>query len=166
MAHRTYTEEDQARAAITLIVNDGNIKRTARELLMPVSTVRLWKEKWEREGYPDLEATPPPPEDMLSKMERLHDRSMDLLEDRVRIKDISSRDLVGVVKILSEKISMIKGLPSQRTETVHTFPSVSELQNALKLYIGEIVDSAHTRQEEIIDAVAEEETPLPLTKGE
>ena len=165
--HRSYTEDDQAKVAITLLVNEGNIKRTARELLMPISTVRQWKTKWEVEGYPNTEQTLlPSDEDSYTKLERLHDRAIDLLAARVRAQDIQSRDLIQAIKIISDKLSMIKGLPSSRSETVHTFPDMKVLQDSLHSYIGEIVDSAHQRQEEIVDAEIVEDDQLSLTKGE
>lgn len=52
MGKRFYSDEEKARVHVALTVNEGNVSRTARDTGVAESTVRDWKQAWERDGVP------------------------------------------------------------------------------------------------------------------
>jgi hypothetical protein len=161
MARRVYTEKDQARVAVLLQGNEGNIKRTARETGVAISTVRGWKQRWELEGYPEAveAAIPEVRQDYLLSLKEIVALAADRLKDVLQApgSKISAKDLAWIVSITGDKIRIIEGQPTSRHETVHALPPVEEYREKMRGFLAEIVEAADIRQAEVIDVGLAEE---------
>lgn len=155
MSRRVYTEKDKAKVAVLLQGNDGNIKRTARESGVAISTVRGWKQAWEREGLPEKieEAVPEARADILLELKEIVSLAMNRLKEELAKPGtkISAKDLAWVTGVFVDKIRVIEGQATTRHETVHELPPVEEYRDRMRGFLVEIVEAANIRQAEVID---------------
>lgn len=114
-----YSDEDKARVNLSLQVHDGQVKPTARDTGIPISTVRLWKQQWERDGVPQSVemALTEAKDDFVENASRVRDKALERLGQVIETSD-KPRDLATVVGILDDKIARARGLPTSRTENV------------------------------------------------
>lgn len=151
---RLYDDEDRARTAVLLEANNNNAKKTAREMGIPLSTVRTWRRQWNATGYPagmeDL-ATPIRSE-FADAMKDVRWQMLDALQEQVHRRQLKGRDLIVGIGILSDKIQILTGLATSRAEkkvTQTSTPNPDEMAKVLASYIGNTVESAETRVGEI-----------------
>jgi hypothetical protein len=151
---RVYTEKDQARVAVVLQGNDGNIKRTARETATPINTVRAWKTKWEKDGYPEAveEAIPAATEELLTDLKEAVRLGTRLVVEKLREGKVDAKTAAWITGVYIDKIRLYEGQPTQRTETVHALPQAEEARELMRGVLAEIVEAAENRQADIIDA--------------
>src|SRR5690242_16807835 len=79
----TYTEAELARLYVTLVTNEGNVKRTSRDTGIPESTVRRWKQTWEAEGPPKLDEVEQVAADMVTETEAVRDLALQKIKERL-----------------------------------------------------------------------------------
>jgi transposase-like protein len=145
-----YTEQDRARVFVVLTANGGNVKRTARDTGLPISTVGLWKRAWEEQGPPDVNEVEVAAGDFVDSAARVRDKALAELERK--IPDATPSALVATVGMLQDKISLARGLATSRSETVHALPPAEDIAKALSEAFQVAIDSARLRDAEIIDA--------------
>lgn len=164
MAGRAYTAEEKAAGIAQLAANDGNIKRTARELDLPVSTVRHWKKETEQGVLPAKvqEALPAAVESSVEEMSRVRDLTLGAIEAKVASGDAKLGELNAVFGTLSDKIRLVQGLPTDRREVVSELPDASAFARTLGNFLGDIVAAAHERHGAIEDADFEEQAEEAL----
>jgi hypothetical protein len=151
MARRIYTEDEQAQVALILQVNRGALRTTARETGIPVGTLRDWKMKWEKEGYPDVSDLPDLPDFVVVATE-VRDLMLVKLREKVEAGQATARELVTGIGVLEDKIRVAKGLATNRTETV-AVQSIDAKELAKEL--AQFVDSsaaAIQQRADVIDA--------------
>lgn len=162
MAGRTtYTEADKARIYVVLTANDGNVKRTARELGFPESTVRNFKR--------EFETNPPSPQAVEARDIAAGDYTGDLEQIRQelatalrkQIPEMKGKDLAVALGIVDDKLTRARGLATERTETVHRLPSAEELALAGQILAQGAIEAARQRQQEIMEANVREQPALP-----
>jgi hypothetical protein len=139
-----------ARAYLVLEMNQGNVKRTARDLNLPESTVRRWRDMWLEDGPPDLELVDVEATDFVENAERVRDKALTVLEGKLDSATPSA--LVATIGMLQDKVSIAKGLATSRTETVHALPSPTEIANVLGAVLQGAIQAAQARDADIIDA--------------
>ena len=148
-----YAEADKARAFICLQANQGNIKRTARDTGIPVSTIRHWKTQWEAEpdSSPDVALVTEATNDFLSEAERVRDTALRELERKIPSATPSA--LVATVGMLTDKIALVRGLATTRVEHKHVLPAPEELKELVDGFVRGAVEAAQRRELEadIID---------------
>lgn len=152
---RTYTEQDQARVAVVLQGNGGNVKRTAKDTGVPIATVRDWKRKWESEGFPKNmeELTSFVRDDFIGEATEVRWLMLEHLREKAERRELNGRDLLMGIGILTDKINVLSGMATSRTEHVElSLPDPQELAKALATFIGQTVESAVVREEEIEEA--------------
>lgn len=114
-----YSEQDKARVHLSLQVHEGQVKPTARDTGIPISTVRLWKQQWERDGVPEsvemalVEAT----DEFVEHATRVRNRALERVEELIESSD-KLRDVTIAFGIVEDKLIRAKGLPTSRTENV------------------------------------------------
>lgn len=153
MARRTYTDRDKAIVFAELQVNDGNVKRTARNTGIDVSAVRRWKLEWEANGVPqsvsaevELVAS-----DFISDSVRIRGKLLMRLE---KVLDEGERatipQLVTGIGVLSDKIRAYESL-SETKKVEHSFalPPVEELRELFSGLVVGMLDAARERSAEI-----------------
>lgn len=163
MARRVYTETDQAFIAVCLQANAGNIRKTARETGVPVSTVRDFRDKWEAEGYPEpVEGElPAVRRTFIEDAKEVRQLMIERLREKVERGEVTARDLISGIKELTDKINVMEGMATSRTEVVQSLPDARELAAELAAFIDRTVDDAVERAN-AIDADWEEDQPLQL----
>jgi len=147
----TYTEEDRAFVYVTLLANDGNVKRTARDTGIPEQTVRRWKAEFE-ENPPDQEAVSKQADEQVADMERVEKLALSELERKIRAGEAKVSELITVVGVLNDKKTRAKGAATSRTEHRVALPSREEIAELLGGAVATAIQAAEQRQEEIVDA--------------
>lgn len=149
-----YSDSEKARVFAELTTNDGNIKRTARNLGMPVSTVRYFKQKWETEGVPKevSEAIPAIVTEFVEDAERVRDKMLIALEDAVDKGDIKPREMITALGVLTDKIRAMRGLDAKKVEHSISLPDVEEMRELFSGIVGEVVGAAERRANELSEA--------------
>lgn len=172
MARRVYTDRDRALVYTTLTANEGNVKRTSRETGIPIATVRDWKQKWEKGGLPDTveEALPAVAEEFTADATRIRNKALIRLEQKIDADQVGAKDLLVAVGVLTDKVRLVEGKATSRTENVSsgTLP-VDEVRELFAGFVKGVVEAAATRadvisstEEEPIDAEWEQAPPLAL----
>lgn len=160
---RTYNDNDRARVYAELTINEGNVKRTARHLELPVSTVRNFKKQWDAEGLsPQVAAQLPLVIDEFTvAAERVRDKALASLEQKIEAGDLTGAALVATIGMLQDKLRAIKGLDVKRVEHTLELPNADEIRGLFSGVIGELVGAAQERAVEIEDAEWEPAKALP-----
>lgn len=168
MPGRTYTAEDKAQIIAYLEANDGNVKRTARDLGVPEQTVRDLKRKASRGQLPATvsAAVPAAVEGTLDDFERIRNKTLIALEMELDEhlnngglgKDsLKARDLITITGVLTDKIRLMQGQATSRHEAVSVGPTPDEIGQAVAEYLGSAFENALAREADIEDAEFEEQ---------
>lgn len=155
MAGRTtYTEADRARVYVALTVNDGNVKRTARETGVPESTVRNFKREFEA-NPPSAEIVEASTSDYTADLEIIRTELVAALRKEIPV--MKGRELAVALGIVDDKLTRARGLATERTETVHRLPSAEELALAGRMLVQGALEAAHQRQQDILESSVREQ---------
>lgn len=152
MARKTYTDKDRALVYAELAVNEGNIKRTARNLGMTTTTVRRWRDQWERTGVPDTVSAEVAvvASDFLSEAIRIRGKLMNRLENLLDDEKVSSREVVTAIGILSDKIRAYEALEQvQKVEHSIALPPAEEIRELFTGMLEGVVLAAQQRAAQI-----------------
>jgi len=150
---RTYTDRDKAIVYAELTVNEGNVKRTARNTGIDSSAVRRWKMEWEANGVPEavnaeveLVAS-----DFVSDAVRIRGKLLQKLEAVLDAGDRATiPQLVTGIGVLSDKIRAYEAITETRkVEHTLALPPVEELRELFSGLVGGMLDAARTRAAEI-----------------
>lgn len=156
MSKRTYTDQNRAAVYAALQVNNGNVKRSARETGVPISTVRDWKREWEDGGLPEevSEALPQVVEDIVEAFVRVRDKGLLELERQIERGDLKGSALVAAVGMMTDKIRLYQGQATQVREERMELPPPEQLRELVAGFFSGIVSAADERAGEIIEAEA------------
>lgn len=148
---RVYTDEDRAAVLAELAVNDGNVKRTARALGIPVPTVRRWRDNWVREGVPPetSAALEVASNDFLEDAKRIQHKLLVVLEHKVDSGDVTTRDVSTALGILTDKIRAYQQVPTGKVEHVFQLPPPEEIRALFASAVEGVVTAAKVRAAEI-----------------
>lgn len=154
MARRSYSDSDRALVFAELTVNEGNIKRTARNLGIPVSTVRYFKQQWDENGLQSAvaEALPAVYEENLERMERIQSKLMTAIEQALDDGTLKGKELLTGFGIFTDKIRAFKGLDTKKVEHTFELPNPEEVRALFGGVVEELVGAARERAAEIEDA--------------
>jgi transposase-like protein len=149
--NRVYTDEDRAAVLAELAVNDGNVKRTARALGVPVPTVRRWRDNWVREGVPPetSQALVPAAGNFLEDATRIQHKLLIVLEKKVDDGDVTTRDVSTALGILTDKIRAYQQVPTGKVEHVFQLPPPEEIRALFASAVEGVVAAAQNRAAEI-----------------
>lgn len=154
----TYTDEQKAQAYVTLAANEGNVKRTARDIGVPSSTIRRWRDEWQRqESLPSHEAVTEAMGDFADKAESIRWKA--LVELERQLTAAKPADLIKVIGILDDKITRARGLADRTVEHRHVLPSADELRELVQGFAEATRQAALERADDIIDAEIVEQAP-------
>lgn len=149
----------------------GNVKRTARECYLSVSTLRTWINSWDwRDGaYQNPPATPSDEEklEMAEGASVVEDykviRGMALARAKEIVGKSTSLDHLGrIIKDMSDRIERSEGLaaPAAELNVNHRLALTEGAGQALMGLVTKSLNDVAQRREEIIDA-----EPLQLDAG-
>src|SRR6266576_2690018 len=160
---RQYSDRDKALVLAELEINEGNIKRTARNLNMPISSVRYYKQQWEQGGVPSTvaEALPEVVGEFVADAERIRDKLLLALEVAVDEGKIKPSEIVTAIGVLTDKIRAARGLDAKKVEHSISLPDAEEMRVLFAGVIGEVVGEAQTRTDELVIIDGEWESAEP-----
>lgn len=174
-----YNPTEKARVKAILDANGGNVKRTSRETGIGPQTIRLWKQKWEREGVEPAVADilPEITKDIVESIVRVRDKALIKLEQAIDANELKGRDLIVAVGVLTDKERLIQGQATSRTEnsSAGALPAAEAREMFKGLALGLIeaaeqraatISSAVEREEPIEDAEWEQVDPRQLVAAE
>jgi transposase-like protein len=162
----TYTDDELARLYVALTANEGNVKRTARDTGVPESTVRKYRDQWEREGPPNVGEVEAAVTDFTADAERVRNKALASIEEKIPGAKVG--ELTTLVGVLDDKIQRARGLAIGRVEHVHTLPPAEEIKAVLGAVFQGSLEAASQRESEIVDAEiisVEEQAPKALPAG-
>jgi transposase-like protein len=151
---RKYTESDRAAVYVSLQVNDGNVKRTARETGYPESTVRLWKKDFSTKGPPSADAVATVSADFVADGERIRNKALLRAEEMVddRSTNLKLAELTALSGMLTDKLNTARGLDVRRVEHQHRLPDAEEARELMRGFASELIAMSASRDGEIVDA--------------
>jgi transposase-like protein len=154
----TYTDDHKASVYVVLASNEGNVKRTSRDTGVPISTIRRWRDEWERlDSLPDPVALEKAVGDFTERATTLRDKALDELERQLHTA--KPGDLIKIIGILDDKITRSRGLADRTVEHRHVLPSADELHALVTGFAEASRQTALTRAADIIDAEVVEQAP-------
>jgi len=160
-----YTNEAKAAAFAQLEMNEGNVKRTARDLGLPISTLRRWRDEWEKgESLPAAEDLIQATGDFLQDAERVRNLALQKMEAKLLNGEGTVAQIATVMGILDDKIARAKGLADRVTEHKITLPSRDDIVAALSGLQQAAIEAAAERDEVIVEAELVEAKALPPAK--
>jgi transposase-like protein len=151
-----YDEASRARVYTTLLANEGNVKRTARETGVPESTVRRMKQEFET-NPPSVEAVEAAAADFISTAKEVRDLALQRIKERLESSDKKEQgtlpQLSTVLGVLDDKITRVEG-PTQRTQVdhIHHLPSADEARALLGGLLQGAIEGGRLRQAALADA--------------
>lgn len=149
MAGARYTDRDRAIVFAELSVNEGNVKRTARNTGIPVATVRRWRNDWAHEGVPEVvvEAGQQFVGEFLPDAVRIRGKLLEALEAILdRGEKATIPQLTTGIGILSDKIRAYEAIAeTQKVEHKIMLPPAEELQELFSGLLTGVVEAAKTR---------------------
>jgi transposase-like protein len=105
---RTYSDDERAAALAALAANGGNLKRTARELGVPINTLRRWREGT---AHPEAVANATPKKAALAELLEGHAyRLLELAMEPDRLADATMPQLMTAFGIAVDKMRLLRGM--------------------------------------------------------
>lgn len=161
---RQYTKLDRAKVYWQLNANGNNLKRTAREMGVPVPTIRAWRKKWDAgEDIPEalpVEKNPYDPEafDYLAALKDLRMQTIMRLADQI----LHSQSLDHLTKLLAtidRDLDRAENKPDRLGGSVNInvrLPSAEETANLLSGLVNNTLSDIDQRHGEILELEATE----------
>lgn len=164
-----YTPQQEAQVYLNLILNDGNITKTARETGMSRTTIYAWKKRWDTEGLgDDVRAMVDDQNNLFAaEAEALSFKALAKLAELIEMANEPKH--IGMVNAamgtLFDKVRLSKGLATRKTEHQVTLPSPEEARELLGGLARELGNAAAQRRGvvEVLDVEVVEEQPAVLT---
>lgn len=148
-----HSQETKYWAYVIWKANGENAYRASKETGINESTIRSWVKVWRTEGIPE-EANDIIAEiatDHTGRLAQVRDKALERLLQVIpdaTEKQIGS--LATVVGIMEDKIRLVAGLPTSRSETTQRNALPSKEQ--MKEFVDQLVEASNTRTAEIVDA--------------
>jgi transposase-like protein len=167
---RQYTTLDKAKAYWQLQANGNNLKRTCREMGIPVPTLRSWRKKWDvGEDIPPVLPVEENPYDLenFDHVGALKDlRKQAILRIAEQILHTNSLDhLTKLLATIDRDLDRIENKPAMNSGSVNInvrLPSAEETAKLLSGLVENTISDIDKRHGEIIDMEADEITEKPM----
>jgi transposase-like protein len=108
----SYSDEEKASALTLLAVNNGNVKRTARALGLPRSTLTAWA-KSRGTGAGVAKLCHFKKESLADKFEEVAHALLDAALDKAKTEDAPLLDLTIAVGICVDRMLLLRGQPTR-----------------------------------------------------
>lgn len=131
MRRRVYTHEDKAAVLVALDWNEGNALRAAKQMDIPVATLRSWVRRGVSSDVITLRDEKK--QSLIDKLEDLAHRALDLLLERLQttsVRQLSARQLVIIAAIAVDKMLMLNSKKDSQDNT-HTSVLVDDIAASL-----------------------------------
>lgn len=150
-SRRTYDDRDRAAVFAELTVNDGNVYRTSKNLGIPNTTVKRWKEEWERGGVPEEVQTAliPVVTDFLEDTTRIRNKLLAKIEELLDQDRMTPAQVATAFGILTDKIRAYENIPTQKVEHSLSLPAPEQLRELFLGAVEGVVEAATQRAADI-----------------
>jgi transposase-like protein len=137
---RTWTPRQKAEALLLLAQNEGNVKRTARQLNIAPSVMRDWRDRSKEDPDFAVEAAKsdvfeemaPKYQSVIEKHLTLINRGLDAAINSGEVPELKDLyRLAGTMNMLTQNLGIMKGEATGRTEHVHTL-DLTDVPNQLQ----------------------------------
>lgn len=167
MAKRVYNDGDKAAVWTALQVNKGNVAATHRDTGVPEQTIRDWKKQWD-EVPPEFDEQVITAEiqGFLQKAESVRDMLLEKYSAALAANKVSPDKMPVHIGIFIDKVQLLRGLATSRTENTVALPSAEELKQLFRGMVQGALEAQNERDEDIIDVELEEQAEpkaLPRT---
>lgn len=160
MAKRVYNDGDRAAVWTALQINKGNIAATHRDTLVPEQTIRDWKKGWEVEPPQfDEQVLNDEIASFLQKAESVRDTLLEKYAAALAANKVSPDKMPVHIGIFIDKVQLLRGLATSRTENTLALPSPQEMQQLFKGMVQGALEAQNERDEDIIDVKLAEQAP-------
>lgn len=139
MERRQYSDNDKATALAALDANGGNVSKTARQLGIPNTTLTEWRDGRIHDDVTVLRKRKK--EELVGRLVEIAHLLIDAMPDK--IKDANLQQSATTLGITIEKIQLLDGSPTERTEVTD---NLSDDERASR--IATILDRARTRRDQ------------------
>lgn len=147
-----YSDKDRALVYTTLLSNEGNVKRTARDTGVNETTVRRWKADFVT-NPPPVEAVEEAVNDFIADAKRVRNKAVKEIERQIDAGIFKGAALVTVVGVLDDKIARVESpVRKSQVDHIHHLPSADEARALLGDLLTGAIDSGRIRQAELVDA--------------
>jgi transposase-like protein len=148
-----YTDDDRARVNAALTINDGNVRKTARETGLPITTVRDWKKDWGRSGVPAVVEAKTEKAIAEFVAEAADVRALAL----ARLKEVlpletKAKDLAVIVGIMDDKVRLATNKPTSISLNQTGLPAPEEVRALFAGYALGALESSRQRERDILEA--------------
>lgn len=116
---RQYSDNDKATALAALDANGGNLRRTSKQLGIPLATLQRWRDGQVNEDVTDLRTHKKG--DLADKYEQVVNAYIDHLLKPDTISSAKAGEASAVAGTATDKMRLLRGLP---TEIVSIIPDV------------------------------------------
>lgn len=167
MAKRVYNDGDKAAVWTALQVNKGNIAATHRDTGVPEQTIRDWKKQWEVEPPEFDEAVISAEiEGFLQKAESVRDTLLEKYAAALAANKVSPDKMPVHIGIFIDKVQLLRGLATSRTENTVALPSAEEMKQLFRGMVAGALEAQSERDGDIIDAeLVEQAEPKALAQS-
>lgn len=161
---RRFSDADKATGLTLLAANQGNIKRTARELDISPVTLRRWRDQDLRGvGGPTEQQKEVAVGDFVEAATRIRNKALVQLEQALDRGDVRPADLNKIMGTLDDKIRLAQGMPTSRVEQQSSLPSKAEMAELMGAAVAGAIEAARSRQN-VIQAEVVRELPAPAKR--
>lgn len=138
MDRRQYSDKDKATALTVLDANGGSLRKTAREIGIPPTTLKEWKDGRVNPHVAELRTVKKG--ELAERFDDATDMMLDVLHEK--LKDATLQQVVTSIGILQDKSQLLKGRPTDRTEVLD---NLSDDERASR--VAALLDRARTRRD-------------------
>ena len=154
---------------VVLTANEGNVKRTARETEIPESTIRRWRDEWEKNGPPSVDSLEIVAGDFVDEAKGIRALGLSALKGKLELlvknpKDVNVAQVTTLVGILTDKIDRAAGLLPSGAQGNAPALDRAAIRELLVGYTQAMQNLSEQREAEIIEAEIVEQPALPSGK--
>lgn len=139
---RKYSDIEKASALITLDSNGGNLFRTSQELQIPRKTLESWAKDRAGNNWSVAEMRQENTKSVADMFEGIVRKYLTHADDPFVIASTTGRDAIFAAAIATDKMQLLRGLPTSITENVERNELTVILAGALEgaLDLPEVID--------------------------
>ena len=149
---RRFTEADKAHGLTVLAANDGNIKRTSRDLGVNTATLRRWREQARHGDGPSEALVIAAVGEFVTDAKRIRNKALMHLEALIDAGKVPPAVLNNIMGTLDDKIRLAQNMPTSRVEQTSAIPDRETLKELMGAAIQGAIEAAEKRHDIIVEA--------------
>jgi len=136
-----------------LVANGGNVKRTSRDTGVSPAAIRSWRGKQEQGHGVAVALIEDASAQFVVDATRVRNKALVQMERLIDEGKVNAATLNTIFGTLTDKIHLVQGLPTNRTEhTGSTLPDAEQLKALMQPFVANAIVMAEQRHSDIIEA--------------